>query len=386
MRRTARFRVPAEALILAVCAAYLASLIAHGRFHQDDFRAYRMAAGAFVAGQPLYFVTGPESPFLYRYAPPVALGFLPFAGLPNDVAALAWYAIDALLVVALWRLLRREGVLRPWASLAFFAAIGVTLERELGVGNVNLLLLVATLAAITLLAEGRTLASGLALAGTVLAKPPSVLAALPLVRRRPSLALVFAASLVVLAALPLPFYGLAGTIALYREYARSLTDFQATYGETFKYHATTAGLLERLVASAGLLLPRAAYLAAGACVSLAVSAAALVRFRDAPRAAWIALALVPLTATADTNVFVFAAPLVWWLLAERQHARWPRILDAWLVVALVLFGGNWHDLWGRARSVQFADLGLHGVGTWLLVALAFAVPAREHQPDVNPHA
>jgi hypothetical protein len=79
----------------------------------------------------------------------------------------------------------------------------------------------------------------------------------------------------------------------------------------------------------------------------------------------------------DTNVFVFAAPLVWWLLAERQQARWPRLLDAGLVAALVLFGGNWHDLWGRARSVLFADLGLHGVGTWLLVALAFAVPARD---------
>jgi len=383
--RPTRFRVPAEAIILLACAGYLASLIAHGRFHQDDFRAYRMAAGEFVAGRPLYFVTGPESPFLYRYAPPVALGFLPFAGLPNDVAALAWYAIDALLVVALWRLLRREGVLKPAFALAFFATIGVTLERELGVGNVNLLGLVATLTAIALLDARRTAASGLALAGTVLAKPPNALALLPLARRRPAVALAFAASLAVLAALPLPFYGAAGTVALYREYARSLADFQATYGETFKYHATTAGLLERLAGGAGLLLPRAAWLATGAFVSLAVTAVALVRFGDAPRAAWIALALVPLTATADTNVFVFAAPLVWWLLAERQRTRWPRILDAWLVAGLVLFGGNWHDLWGRARSVAFADFGLHGVGAWLLIGLALARPDSTSASRTMPH-
>ncbi len=381
----ARFRVPAEAIILLVCAGYLASLLAHGRFHQDDFRAYRMAAGAFVAGQPLYFVTGPESPFLYRYAPPVALGFLPFAGLSNDVAALAWYAIDALLVVALWRLLRREGVLRPWWAVGFFATLGVTLERELGVGNVNVLNLVATLASIGLLDERRTVASGLVLAGTVLAKPPNALTVLPLARRRPALALAFVASLVLLAALPLPFYGVAGTRALYAEFVRSLADFQAMFGDTFKYHATTAGLLERLASLAGLHGSRAVFMGLGAVVSLGVLALAVARGGDPRRATWIGLALVPLSATADTNVFVFAAPLVWWLLLDRQRGGWPRVLDAWLVAGLVLFGGNWHDLWGRARSVAFADLGLHGVGTWLLIALALARPESPPASRTTPH-
>lgn len=381
--RPLRFRVPAEALLLLVCAGYLVSLIAHDRFRQDDFRAYRMAAASFVAGQPLYFVTGPESPFLYRYAPPVAIAFLPFAWIPVGVAALLWYAIDSLLVVALWRRLRREGALKPWWAVAFFVAIGVTLERELGVGNINLLGLVATLWAIALLERGRLAGSGWLLAGTVLAKPPNVLALPPLVRRRPSLIAAWAVGLLLLLALPLPFYGLTGTRDLYREFVRSIVEFQRTFGDTFKYHATTAGLLERAATIAGMQAPRVAFILSGLLAACAAVAIAIARSGDSQRAAWVALALVPLSATADTNVFLFVAPLVWWLLLARQRGGWPAPMTAWLVVGLALFGGNWHDLWGRSRSVLFADLGLHGLGTWLLIALALALPA-ERGPAASP--
>lgn len=362
--------------MLLACAGYLVSLVAHGRFHQDDFRAYRMASGAFVAGQPLYFVTGPESPFLYRYAPPVALAFAPFRLVPAPVAAFAWYAIDALLVVALWRLLRRLGVLRPAWAVLFFTAVGVTLERELGVGNVNLLNLVACLAAIGWLERGGSARAGALLAWATLAKPPNALLLLPLARRRPALLLPWAACTLVLLALPLPFYGVAGTLALYGAFVRSLADFQQLYGDTFKYHATTAGLLERAGALAGLhAVPRLAFQALGLLAALAALAAAERRARPTRVPLLVAMALVPLSATADANVFVFAAPLVWWLLRARQGARWPLWANAWLAGALVLFGGNWHDLWGRTLSVRFADLGLHGLGTWLLIALALCAPA-----------
>ena len=168
----------------------------------------------------------------------------------------------------------------------------------------------------------------------------------------------------------------AGTLALYGAFVRSLADFQQLYGDTFKYHATTAGLLERAGTLAGLhAVPRLAFQALGLLAALAALAAAERRARPTRVPLLVALALVPLSATADANVFVFAAPLVWWLLRARQGARWPLWANAWLAGALVLFGGNWHDLWGRTLSVRFADLGLHGLGTWLLIALALCAPA-----------
>lgn len=382
MKGTALRRVPADAWVVLACAAYFVSLVAHHRFHQADFLAYRAAAGMFVHGAPLYFVVGPESQFLYRYAPPVALAFVPFHVLPQAVASCAWYAIVTLLVVALRRLLARDGALRPAWTFVFFLAIGSTLERELGVGNINLLNLVLSLVAVRAAAAG---AGGAARAGGLLAaltlvKPPNALVLLPLARRRPALVPVWVVASLALLALPLPFYGLAGTRALYTEFARSLADFGHVYGVTFKYHATTAGLLERAAFLAGLARTPdgagALFPALGLAFALVALAAASRRGAAPELPALVALALVPLSATSDTNVYVFVAPLVWWLLRARQDARWPLAANVALVAGLALFGGNWHDLWGRRLSVALADAGVHGLGAWILVALALARPAR----------
>jgi hypothetical protein len=372
MARLPRSRLPATALILLACLLYLVSLIAHGRFQQADFRAYFHAAGQFVAGGPLYFVTSPDSPLLFRYAPPVAILFLPFRLLPVGPATLLWYALESLLVVGLYRLLaRRLGRLTPGRALVFFLAIGFTLERELSVGNVNLLDLVAALAAFEILERGRLLAGSGLLALTVLAKPPNALLLVPLVARWPRLLLLVPASLLALLALPLPVYGLDGTRHLYGEFARSVLEFGARFGDTFKFHATTAGLLERLAGLAGWHpVQHPVSLLLGGLAALGVLVVARRRRFPEPLPFILGLALVPLSAMADYNVFVFVAPLVFWLLARQQEAGGTRGRDALLIAGLVLYGGNWTDLWGRRLSALYCDLGLHGVGTWLLIALA----------------
>ena len=69
-------------VLATVCLAYGLSL-AHGRNRQDDFRAYYSAAGRVIAGKPLYIVTDPDFPFLYRYPPSAALAFVPLRLLPR---------------------------------------------------------------------------------------------------------------------------------------------------------------------------------------------------------------------------------------------------------------------------------------------------------------
>ena len=378
MRRPAAL---AALFIVLACGIYLVSLIAHDRFHQDDFRTYYRASGDLVAGKPLYFVTSADAPYLYRYPPTVALAFLPFRALPIRTAALIWYVVNTALVVVLWILLGRAfGPLRPHWAIVFFIAIGVTLERELGVGNINLLNLVLCVGALELIRSGRAAAAGLMLAWTIMAKPPNALILVPTIgaawnerSRGRALRLVFAflAGAVVMLAIPIPFYGFSGTVHLYGEFVRSMAEFRTSFGDSFKYDATTAGLLERAVAVTGV---RVHQHPASAVVGLALALACIVvaaRRRDGETLApLIAMALVPVTAMADSQIMMFAAPLVYLLLRRWQTESWSAWRKIALIGALVLYGGNWHDLWGGAISRRMMDWGIHGLGDWCLVVFA----------------
>lgn len=370
--RRPRFWAHPDFWILLGALAFLAVKVADGRFRGTDFRAYYRAAGRLAAGRPLYFVTDPEAPVPFLYLPAAALWFLPFRALPIAPAAAAWSACNAVLVVVMRRQLRSAvGELGAARLAAFLLAIGFTLERELSVGNVNLLNLVLGLLAVSLAARGRGIGAGAALAVATAAKPPNALLALPLAWRDRRLLAAFLLGMLVLLALPLAPYGPGGTADLYRDFARSTLEFNRRFAASPKFASTTGGLIGNLLGLAGARgLPYPALLSAGLVAALAALVAAWRRHGGGPAALWVALALVPLSAISDYQVFVLAAPLAYWLL--HQSRGWPRPRVALLAGALILYGCNWHDLWGERLSEAFFRAGLHGLGTWGLIALALA--------------
>lgn len=356
------------AWIVAIGLLFLVTLIAHHRFRQTDFRSYYDAAGHLLAGRPLYFTP----PFYFVYAPAVALLFIPFRALGLHPAMLAWYAVNVALVCLLWRLLVREmGPLRRGLSVVFFLASGFALERELHVGNVNLLNLVLCLAAVGLVQRARWMAGGLALALAVLIKPQNGLLLLPLARRQPRVVPVLAGALALQAFLPLPFYGAAGTVDVHRQYLKMILAFQqgSAVPGFFKFSATTAGLLHRLLDPLLPGDPRALLQAAGLLIAVGLIVFLTWRRTDPPGAEALALALVPLTAVSDYQFFLFAAPLIYLLLREWNRGSLSRGQRWCLVGSLLLYGGNWHDLWGDRLSRLFLDLGVQGLGTWCLIGV-----------------
>jgi hypothetical protein len=373
--------------ILLAGLAFFVALAAKGRFHQPDFGAYYGAAGRFLAGQPLYFITEP-APFVpYLYAPVVALLFAPFRLLALAQAAVLWFACNVLLLVALRRLLARLSGTFGGARLAlFFAAIGFAIEREWNVGNVNLLTLVVCLMAVALAARQSWAGAGGALALGIAIKPPSGLLALSLETRHPRAIVPLAITGAALLAAPLPFYGIAGTRALYGEFLRSIVDFQHRFGDSFKYASTTAGLLDHAMGHRGPdFHPHALTTILGITLPLVTMLAAQLRHRDTPVTSYVALALAPLTALSDYQVFMFAAPLAYYLIREWDRGRWPWARRLALAVALILFGGNWHDLWGDRLSKLWFDYGVQGIGTWGLIVLALLSPCSvSPNPGVHP--
>jgi hypothetical protein len=376
--RPARLLRHPDLWILIAGIAYGAALMAQGRFQQPDFHAYYGAAARLLEGDPLYFITA-QAPFVpYLYMPAVALAFVPFLAAGLQAAAIAWYAVNVVLVVALRRLLKRQSG-DPGAArlLLFFAAIGFTLERELSVGNLNLATLVLALLAISLAAEEHWGFAGLMLAASVVAKPPAGLLALPMLARRKRLILPSALALAALIAAPLFFYGFRGTPGLYGEFLRSTADFHQRFADSFKYRSTTAGLWESLLSLGGLRLH---HHWSALAVQYGLAAAAMIvayrRFHGGRCALYVALALAPLSALSDYQVFMLAAPLVHYLLRAWRAEGMSRGRLALLLVALLLFGGNWHDLWGDRLSKRFFDLGLEGLGAWALIACALSARPR----------
>ncbi|MFL5263332.1 MAG: glycosyltransferase family 87 protein, partial [Anaeromyxobacteraceae bacterium] len=203
-----------------IAAGLLACLALAQYRHGQDFGVFWRAGGRFVAGRDLF--PAADGFLAWRYAPGTALLFAPLALLPFGAAKALWFALLAAaggLVVA--RLARDAGDWRP-VGLALLA-LSRPLVEEFACGQVNLVVLLAALAAFRDEDRGRPLRAGLLLAlciGLKLSPALLVLAAVPARRWRIAAGTALGLGLVALA--PLPFYGPSGAIAVHVAWIRSL--------------------------------------------------------------------------------------------------------------------------------------------------------------------
>ena len=112
-----------------------------------DYQAYTDAAQRLTAEGTIYqpeTLDGPYRPGpygLYMYAPPLGVAVGPLAGLELDVGVVAWYVLHLVALVAACGLLP----VPSWVRLATFgvAALSLAVTRDLLLGNVSVLLLLA---------------------------------------------------------------------------------------------------------------------------------------------------------------------------------------------------------------------------------------------------
>ena len=202
---------------LAVLAATLYVLKVAG--HMPDFEVYWRAGVRAALAEPLY--RGEDGHWQFKYLPAFAILVMPLGAMSLPVASAFWYAASVVLLVVLFRLsmdLLPEQR-KPTAVLVTVAviAMGKFYARELGLGQVNLLFAVTVAAALIAMRRHREWTAGALIACSLVLKPYGVILLPWLVARRRAAAVGAAlAGLLIALVLPLPFYGVDGTIALHR--------------------------------------------------------------------------------------------------------------------------------------------------------------------------
>lgn len=396
MPRWSRYPGRFSIIILLAAAAFLLLEAINGRLWLNDFRVYYDSGNALLNGEPVYGVAHGLSSGFFKYAPVLAMAYVPLALLPYPLAAGIQFALLVLAFVgAMVRaddLLRRHALPGKSGSYAVLflttLLVGANLHRELHLGNINILLLW-----LMLLGAERMLASQDRLAGmlfglAILAKPHFVVL-LPwlVLRRRPQAILGVALSLFAGLLLPLPFLGWDGFMALNRDWVNAMASHNASLiyhgGEAYNAVDTAySGIYRGLVHVIPGLGDRSVIIGVLALTAAAFCAAILLnRFREGRVGTtsrnlllelFLLLALVPSLTLTDSNHFLFAMPLILTVVLHLLSGSVPR----WFVIAavpvLLLHGGNWTDALGHASN-RMVHYGVLGLANLALIALGFVL-------------
>lgn len=195
-----------------------------------DFEVYHTAGRRALAAEPLY--RAEDGHFQFKYLPAFAIFAAPLAGVPLPAAKGAWFALSAVLMLALLGLSLRAmpEVRRPPVVLVIitFLAMAKFYAHELVLGQVNLLFAVLVVLALVWMRNGKDAAAGLPLALAVVVKPYAVIFVPWLCTRRARGALMtMAAGLVVLLLLPAVRYGWDGNLRLLGDWWLTVTSTTA---------------------------------------------------------------------------------------------------------------------------------------------------------------
>ncbi len=350
--------------------------VVNGRFWLSDFRVYWGAADALIHGRAVYGVAFGEDTGFYKYAPIVAIAFIPAALLPFHVAAVIHVlflgAALMLCQVALERLLMRHVfgnyaprmVLRGCLGLLIIA---VLLSRELHLGNINLWLVLGVVLATEALLDEAPGRAGLLLGVLWFVKPYLLLMAVPLVAFGRWQVLWYAV-MMMLAGLfaPIVILGHAATHALTQDWFRSML----AHGSYLHSPDTLASLLRTWTDVAWT--QRTGVLVAIAGLTLFLVCLVVRRRAGGDRPAalalllWCSLALVPNLVITDQEHFLFTLPLITFLLSHLFRKRDPIALVLFLSGAF-LYGTRSSDLWGNATETLWSGHGALGIGNLLII-------------------
>lgn len=356
-------------------AAILLDLV-NGRFWASDFRVYWSAARGLLEHGPVYGVAFGEHTGFYKYAPVVAMGFVPAALLPYSLAAVLHVMVSGLLLIpillTLERILMRHmlGMHAPRILLRQVLVLiccAVLIARELHLGNVNLWLVLGVVLATEALLDGSDAFAGVLFGALWLLKPYLVFMAIPLVVAGRWKLLQRAALTVALAlVLPLPFLGPQRWLQLHGEWLGAMATHSSylTSPDTFQ-SMLSAVVQKRTLVHPGLIIAVAALLLA--VYAWSQQRSAHIRERSLVLPLWLAFAAVPHLVITDQEHFLYSLPMIALVLARAfTHKATP---TTWLfVLAMALYATRSSDLWGGAVEAQLVAMGALGLGNLLLMA------------------
>jgi hypothetical protein len=217
--------------VAILCLGYYALEWTNGRAQMADFRVYYDAANALLHSDTLYGKAFGVSSGFYKYSPFACIPFIPLALLPYGLASALYYLLTtaAIIFFSLRVASYLQGLAKSEVAWQLPLITGLFLidhlERELHLGNVNLLLLILLFETFVLLKSHRDAKAGL-LYGIVLLFKPHFLLLLPyfIWKRRVTTLATTLSTFVAGLLLPAMVLGWQANLQLLHQWATAMTD------------------------------------------------------------------------------------------------------------------------------------------------------------------
>jgi hypothetical protein len=378
--------------VALLCLSYFALEWFNGRAQMADFRVYYDAANAFIQGDTLYGKAFGVSSGFYKYSPFACIPFIPLALLPYTAASMLYYLLTTAAII--FFSLRVAGYLKNNIPndnpIVLPIVTGVFLidhlERELHLGNVNLLLLIALFEIFVLLKSNRDGKAGI-LYGIILLFKPHFLLLLPyfLWKKRFLTIALTVTTIVTGLLIPALVLGWQSNLMLLQQWSAAMTDHNVALQVSPN---TLYGLINRSIAGgkAGSLL---------ILVVLGVVASAFLYWmirNDRHNAAkinsgevryeeyFLLVGIVPNLVHTDTEHFMWTWPMLALALqtALRSKTAHRKGIVVLLALAFIPFAINSPDIVGTQLQGLFDEGGL---GLANVLILCSAIIACNHLPS-----
>lgn len=373
-------------IVAALTVAAIALDLVNGRFWTSDFRVYWSAARGLLQHGPVYGVPFGEDTGYFKYAPIVAIAFVPAALLPFKLAAMAHVLISGLLMAPIAMILERILMRHVHGSHAprilvravlLLICTAVLLARELHLGNINLWLVLGGVLATEALLRGEDVRAGILLGAMVLAKPYMLLVVMPVVGMR-RWRCVLPAGITVLCGILLPTLLLGPSQAwhLHRAWIAAMT----AHSHYLSSPDTLMALLQQALPFALPAWTNAVLIGLTVTLALVLGHRPGCAGGGSALVLWTFLACIPHLVITDQEHFLYSLPLIAWNLDQlmRSSRTWPRVVFA---LAMMLHATRSSDLWGGPLEAWLVGHGALGTGNLILLGLAWTRSLR-HDPVI----
>ena len=371
-------------ILFSVLMLLMLMEVKNHRFRANDFKVYHRAAERLVQGENLYR-PDIDGHYYYKYSPTAAVYFVPSALFPVSVAkVLHWTVMACMACLGFYLALimvrpefRNDNPRKINNLLLLLGLIlGVHLEYEFFLGQVNHILLVLYLVFILLANRKNDLPASFIWAGTIFIKPFGFIF-LPyyLIKKRFKLVLYFCLFTTILVFAPLPFTGLANFTGQYQHWFHELS-VEMTWKQSLlaSENDTIFSILARytplrlldftpevtrifqmiILALIGLLFLYLMYLGRNIKNSYVLETGFLT-------------ALIPLLSFTNHYAFQFIE-LAAFIIIFNFH-KLPRTWRIAAIVGLTLTAINMHDLWGGAIWQFLNEISLVAIGAIIVQAV-----------------
>lgn len=381
-------------MLMLAMIAYYVYMVSHHRSHLADFRVYYGAASALKEHAPMYGIPfgtefGVTSGY-YKYSPFASLPFIPFTFLSYPIASGLYYFITGLLIAYFTLRMANhwlpEGAARStiqrWWIPTFILLLFLAdhLERELILGNVNLILLLMALSVYVLHRSQKFYSAGIWLAVLLLFKPHFAIL-LPYFVWKKSWKLLMTGAFSIMAGLVVPalWCGWDFNLQLLDSWMHAISEHNQAL---FTSPNSIYGILHSIVLAGhgGAWLVPVVLIAVGSAY-----AAWLWRRRikdPAGEIQWteyfVLIALIPNLVHTDTEHFLWSWPILAMIIYRLwMHAALRKPMPLFILgLAWFPFALNSPDIFGKSWSHWCDSGGLLGTANLMIVCVGLWIEHR----------